>query len=131
MMEIARSTCPNELVWRELSPVEWRFLVRQKVDVALENAIFCSPPSHLVLSSPLLLLLLHSRNSDPGLHSRLFSALPTAVRSLRFCCVKGSVFASLVDSRRIVPTRAIVGALDSCCHVENNKRKSPYGESKP
>ena len=37
MREIARSACPNELVWQELTFVEWRFVECQKVDVGLEN----------------------------------------------------------------------------------------------
>ena len=58
-------------------------------------------PSHL-LSSPLHCLSLLqpcSRNSDPGSHGR--------VRALHFYREKISALSSLVDSRRIVLTRAI------------------------
>ena len=58
-----------------------------------------------------------SRNSDLGSHSRPFSPLPTTVRTLHFYREKDSVLSSLiVNSRRIVPTHAIIGALDSWCH---------------
>ena len=38
MMEIARSACLNELVWREVSPVEWRFVGSRNLGVVFENA---------------------------------------------------------------------------------------------
>ena len=56
---------------------------------------------------------INSRNSDPGSHSRLFSPLPTTVRALHFYREKTSALSFLVDSRRIVPTYATVGALSS------------------
>ena len=56
-----------------------------------------------------LIKLPFSRNSYPGSHGRLFSALPpTAVRALHFYREKDSALYSLVDSsRRIVPTHAM------------------------
>ena len=64
----------------------------------------------------LLVLLLYSRSSDPGSHCRSFSPLPSrdlALLALHFYREKLSALPSLVDSRRIVPTHAIIGALDS------------------
>ena len=37
-MDIARSTCLNELMWLELWFIDWRFVESQRVDVALEHA---------------------------------------------------------------------------------------------
>ena len=68
-----------------------------------------------------LVLVPPSRNSDPGSHSRLFSPLPTAVRALHFYREKDSALSAIVDWRRIVPTHAIIGALDSSCCFENKK----------
>ena len=39
MKEIARSGCPDERVWHELSTVEGRFVETSKLDVALLNAV--------------------------------------------------------------------------------------------
>ena len=68
----------------------------------------------------LLVLLPPGRNSDPGSHSRLFSPLSTAVHALHVYREKRSAIASLVYSRQIVPTHAIIGALHSSwCHLRN------------
>ena len=83
-----------------------------------------------VLSIPfivfaLLVLLPPRRNSDPESHGRLYSPLPTTVRVLFFYRAKNSALSSLVDSRRIVPTHALVGALDSWCllRMKNSTRR--------
>ena len=68
----------------------------------------------------LLVLLRLSRNSDPGSHGRLVSPLPTTV-PVHFYREKTSALSSLVDSRRIVPTHAIIGALDNWCHLRKKK----------
>ena len=50
-----------------------------------------------------------------------FFPLRSTVRALHFYRVNNSALCFLVDSRRIVPTHAIIGALDSCswCHLRN------------
>ena len=51
---------------------------------------------------------------DQGSNSRLFFPLPTTVRALHFYREKTAITSSLVGSRRIVTTHAIVvGALMS------------------
>ena len=65
----------------------------------------------------IVVLLPPSRNLDPGSHSKRLFPLPTTVRAFRFYREKDSAFSSLVDSRRIVPTHTIIGALDSWCHL--------------
>lgn len=67
-----------------------------------------------------LLVLLHlGRNSDSGSHRS------TAVRALPFYGEKGPALSSLIDSRRSVPTFAIVGSLGSWCHlrIKNSMRR--------
>ena len=54
----------------------------------------------------LLFSLPPSRISDPGSHSRLFSPLPTTVRTFNFYRKMISTLSSLVDSRRNVLTHA-------------------------
>ena len=75
-------------------------------------------PIYLVLCIIVFALLfsfppINSRNSDPESHSRLFSPLPSTVRALHFYREKVSALSSLVDSRRIVLTHAIIGAISS------------------
>ena len=67
-----------------------------------------------------------SCNSDPGSRSRLFSPLPTMVRTLRLCIFNREEGAEpffprrlLMGFNRIVPTHAIGGALDSGCRLIN------------
>ena len=55
----------------------------------------------------------YSRNSDPRSQSRRCSPLHTVVRSLHFYRDKTSALSSLVESRRITPNYAIMGALSS------------------
>ena len=86
-------------------------------------------------------ILNNSRNSDPrsyiGItvgssappHSRAISTTPT-VRALIFNRDMISALSSLVDSRRIVPTHAILGALDSWCHFFLEIKNS-CGDSNP
>ena len=65
---------------------------------------------------------INSRDSGPrSRNSRLFSPLPTTVRALHFFREYNSALSSLVDSRRIVRTHPIVGALDSWCHLRSKK----------
>ena len=49
-MEIARSACPNELLWQELSFIMWRFVESKNVIIALEKAtvrrVRWQPPHH-------------------------------------------------------------------------------------
>ena len=82
-------------------------------------------PSHLFIFA-LLVLLPIRRNSDPESHGRLYSPLPTTVRALLFYRAKNSALSSLVDSRRVVPTHALVGALDSWClwRMKNSTRRT-------
>ena len=69
-----------------------------------------------------LLVLLHlSPNSDPGSHSTLFSPLHITAIALNFYREKDSELSPLVDSRRIVPTHATIGALNSWCHSRIKK----------
>ena len=56
----------------------------------------------------LLALLPPSRTSDPGSHNRLFHLPPATVHALIFYLDKGSALSSAVDSRRIVPTHAMI-----------------------
>ena len=79
----------------------------------------------------LFVLLPQSRSSYPGsLHRR--GASPRS--SLRYVLLRvhreDSALSSLVDSRRIVPTRAVIGALvDSWYNFLSHT--TPYGYSKP
>ena len=59
------------------------------------------------------LVLRPSRNSDLGSRGRPFSSLPATLRALHLYHDKTSALSSLVDSRRILPTHAIISALDS------------------
>ena len=47
----------NELVWQELSPVEWRFVESQKADISLpeshNESIRRQPPYHIIESADL------------------------------------------------------------------------------
>ena len=78
---------------------------------------------HMFFSIPFIIFALlvmfpptNSRKSDQGSHIRLFSPLPTTVY---MPCIfiarqdKYSALSSLVDSRPIVRTQALVGTLDS------------------
>ena len=85
-------------------------------------------PIPFIISALLFLLYINSRDSDPGSHSRLFSALPATVRALHFYREKDSALPSLVDSHRIAPTHAIVGALDSWCHFRKKNVHMPRFE---
>ena len=88
----------------------------RKVVVCLYIYIYFKSVPFIIFA--LLVLLPISRNPDPGPHSRLFSPLPTTVRAFHFYREKDSALPSRVDSHRIVPTtHAIVGALDSWCHL--------------
>ena len=75
--------------------------------------------SSLLLSSRFFSLP-PSRNSDPVSHSSS-PPFPPTVRVLHFYREKTSALSSLVDSRRIVPTHAIIGALDNWCHLRKKK----------
>ena len=57
-----------------------------------------------------------------------FTSLNNMVRTFHFCRDKDLAAFSLVGSRRIVPTHAIRGVLDSWCHL---RIKTPYGDSDP
>ena len=62
----------------------------------------------ILLSSPffsITLLYIDSRNSGPGSHSGRFFPVATTVGALYFVARKKLLFSSLVDSRRIMPTR--------------------------
>ena len=85
-------------------------------------------PIPFIISALLFLLYINSRDSDPGSHSRLFFALPATVRALHFYREKDSALPSLVDSHRIAPTHAIVGALDSWCHFRKKNVHMPRFE---
>ena len=59
VLEIARSACPNELVWQELSLVQWRFVESRKSKRSLENTTMSNesiprrPPHHIIEPSDL------------------------------------------------------------------------------
>ena len=61
--------------------------------------LFSSFLSICCVSSPFLLLLFPSRNSDRGSHSWLFSPLPTTVGALHLCCDSGLALSSLAELR--------------------------------
>ena len=75
-------------------------------------------PSH-AFSSPFLVLLPRSRNSDWGNNSKIFfSRLHTTVRTCFGVFIARIIqhfLLPLVNSRRIVPTHATMGPLDSWC----------------
>ena len=93
------------------------------------STFFFSHPIFIVFA--LLVLLPLSRNPDPGSHSRLFSPLSTTVLALHFFREKGAALSALVDSRLIVPTHAIVGALDSSSWCHSRIKRASFGDSKP
>ena len=65
------------------------------------------------------LLLPPSRKSDPVSHSKLSYPLPTTVRAFHFYRDKGSARSALVDPRLMVPTHAIIDALDNFVIASN------------
>ena len=84
------------------------------------SALFSSLlPINSRISDPI-----NSRNSDPGSHIIVVGSsppLPTTVRAVHFYLQKGSALSSHVESRRIVLTHAITGALDSCGAIQLKK----------